>query len=140
MHNSSMMPASSARCLRFPAVTLHSSWNYWRIVKDQSPRKTLKKVLERYHAIYYNFRKRFTDLQWKLLLAIACEERVLHPHAFEFLINYRLGAASSVERALRNLSDTGIIQNTPEGWKVSDIRFQRWLVQLYPHMASHSQN
>jgi Cdc6-like AAA superfamily ATPase len=108
--------------------------------QGQSPRKTLKKVLERYHSIYYNFRNRFTDLQWKLLLAIACEESVKHPHAFEFLINYRLGAASSVERALRNLSDTGIIRNTNNGWKVADIRFQRWLVQLYPHMASHKQN
>lgn len=108
--------------------------------QNQSPRRTLRKVLERYHGIYYNFRKRFTDLQWKLLLAIASEGTVMHPHAFEFLINYRLGAASSVERALRNLSDSGIIRHSEKGWKVSDIRFQRWLVQLYPQVSSHKQN
>lgn len=108
--------------------------------EGQSPRRTLRKVLERYHGIYYNFRNRFTDLQWKLLLAIASEGSVMHPHAFEFLIHYRLGAASSVERALRNLSDSGIIRHADKGWKVSDIRFQRWLVQLYPQMASHKQN
>jgi hypothetical protein len=106
----------------------------------QPSRKILSKVLDRYHRTYYNFRHRFTDLQWKLLLAIASEGSVMHPHAFEFLIHYRLGAASSVERALRNLSDTGIIRYTDKGWKVSDIRFQRWLAQLYPHMTSLRQH
>ncbi len=105
-----------------------------------SPRRAVKLVLERYHPIFYNFRRRFTPLQWKLLLAIACEGCVSHPHAFEFLINYRLGAASSVERALRNLSDTGIIRRTEGGWKTSDIRFRRWLVNLYPQVDSLSQN
>lgn len=107
---------------------------------ENDARKALKTVLERYHPIFYQFRKRFTDLQWKLLLAIACEGSVSHPHAFEFLINYRLGAASSVERALRNLSDSGIIRNNGTGWHVTDIRFRRWLVQLYPQVQSLSQN
>lgn len=109
-------------------------------IGNGSPARAVKRVLEQYHPIFYNFRHRFTPLQWKLLLAVACEGCVSHPHAFEFLLNYRLGAASSVERALRNLSDSGIIRQTPDGWKVSDIRFQRWLVNLYPQVESLSHN
>ena len=108
--------------------------------RNNDAKRALKLVLERYHTIFYQFRRRFTDLQWKLLLAIACEGSVSHPHAFEFLINYRLGAASSVERALKNLSDTAIIRNNGDGWHVADIRFRRWLVQLYPQVQSLSQN
>ena len=105
-------------------------------MNGSSPRKAVKRVLESYHPIFYNFRNRFTALQWKLLLAIACEGYVSHPHAFDFLVNYRLGAASSVERALRNLSDSHIIVQTDMGWKVSNIRFRQWLVNLYPQVES----
>lgn len=108
--------------------------------RSQSPNQALNAVLEKYHALFYNFRHRFTALQWKLLLAIASEGSVMHPHAFEFLINYRLGAASSVERALRNLSDTGIIKQKEAGWQVADVRFGRWLVKLYPQFQGVTQN
>ncbi|MDZ7848457.1 MAG: hypothetical protein U5L96_17845 [Owenweeksia sp.] len=70
------------------------------------------------------------------MLAIAAEGRVAQPHSFDFLVNYRLGAASSVERALRNLSDTGIIHQAENGWRVSQIIFQRWIEWLYPRSVA----
>ncbi len=98
-------------------------------------KKSIEQVMGRYHSVYYSFRHRFTDLQWKLLRAIASEGIVAKPHSFDFLMNYRLGAASSVERALRNLSDSGMIVKKEEGWLISSITFQRWLQWLYGEKA-----
>ena len=77
------------------------------------------------------FKNRFTGLQWNLLRAIALEEKVAQPHAFDFLVKYRLGAASSVERALRNLIDSGMISRSEEGWQLTHVVHKRWLQWLY---------
>ncbi len=97
----------------------------------------INKVMAIYQPAFYTFRNRFTDLQWRLLKAIANEDKVLQPHSFDFLMNYRLGAASSVERALKNLADTGMIMRTEEGWQIENIMLQRWLQWLY---ANKGQN
>ncbi len=97
----------------------------------------INKVMAIYQPAFYTFRKRFTDLQWRLLKAIANEDKVLQPHSFEFLMNYRLGAASSVERALKNLADTGMILRMEDGWQIENVVLQRWLQWLY---ANKGQN
>lgn len=96
----------------------------------------INKVMAIYQPAFYAFRQRFTDLQWRLLKAIANEDKVLQPHSFDFLMNYRLGAASSVERALKNLADTQMIIKTEEGWQVANVMLQRWLQWLYSRSAA----
>jgi hypothetical protein len=76
-------------------------------------------------------RARFTDLQWRLLRALASEEMVSQPHAFDFLVRHKLGAASSVERALRNLLDSKYIYRNEEGYQLSDPILHRWIQYLY---------
>lgn len=88
-------------------------------------------LMNDYHPVLGKIKKRFTKLQWRLLRAIAFEEIVEQPHSFEFLVRHKLGAASSVERALRNLSDSQMIIKTEKGWKLSNIIYQRWLQWLY---------
>ncbi len=88
-------------------------------------------LMNDYHPVLGKIKKRFTKLQWRLLRAIAFEEIVEQPHSFEFLVRHKLGAASSVERALRNLSDSQMILKTDNGWKLSNIIYQRWLQWLY---------
>jgi len=83
------------------------------------------------HAAFFKMKFRFTDLQWRLLRAIAFDEKVLQPHSFDFLVKHRLGAASSVERALKNLSDSHMIEKTDEGWMLSNVLLLRWLQWLY---------
>lgn len=90
-----------------------------------------QRLMQDYHPVLSKMRKRFTKLQWKLLRSIAFEEIVEQPHSFEFLVKHKLGAASSVERALRNLHDTEMILKTEKGWKVSNMVYQRWLQWLY---------
>lgn len=93
--------------------------------------KSIERIMAIRHATFYTFRNRFTDLQWRLLKAIAREQKVLQPHAFEFLMKYRLGAASSVERALKNLAESAMIEKTPKGWQIENVELEAWLRWLY---------
>ncbi len=83
------------------------------------------------HARFYFFKTRFTQLQWNLLRAIALEENVEQPMAFEFLMKYRLGAASSIDRALTNLVQSKIVHKTADGYTLTNTIMLRWFQWLY---------
>lgn len=93
--------------------------------------KAVHQLMQDYHPVLEKIRGRFTKLQWNLLRSIAFEEIVEQPHSFDFLVKYKLGAASSVERALKNLADTQMIIKTEKGWMLSNVIFLRWLQWLY---------
>jgi hypothetical protein len=98
------------------------------IAKEETdPIDPINTLLREVHPLFKIFQHRFTALQWKLLQAIAIEERVAQPHAFAFLVQYNLGAASSIERALQNLLSTKLIQRDEEAYFVQDQLFMRWL-------------
>lgn len=83
------------------------------------------------HPLFTMMRGRFTDLQWKLLRSIAHYELVEQPHAFAFLVKHNFEAASSVERALRNLLDTRFLQKTKEGYRTANPLMHRWMQYVY---------
>ncbi len=84
-----------------------------------------------HHDQFLMLKGRFTNLQWRLLRALASEEEVGQPHAFDFLVKHNLGAASSVERALRNLLDSGFIIRKGDTYSLIDPLLHRWLQYLY---------
>ncbi len=88
-----------------------------------------------HHDYFLMLKGRFTDLQWRLLRALAATEQVEQPHAFDFLVAHKLGAASSVERALRNLLDTGFISRGKEAYQLKNPLLHRWLQHLYFHKS-----
>lgn len=90
-------------------------------------------ALEAHQKVLYSLRHRFTDLQWNLIRAIAAEEIVEQPHSFKFLMKYQLGAASSIERALGNLTTTSVVHKNEYGYTVSNIVFLRWVQWLYKY-------
>jgi hypothetical protein len=98
--------------------------------KQEKAAEAIVNLLKEVHPLFKLFQHRFTDLQWKLLQAIAIEERVEQPHAFAFLVKYNLGAASSIERALQNLLSTKLIQRDEQAYFVHDQLFLRWLQWL----------
>ncbi len=97
----------------------------------QDVAKTKTAVLKKYHPHFSSFKKRFTDLQWRLLRALASAEITAQPHAFDFLVKHKLGAASSVERALKNLLDTEMIERSEYGYFIKNVALQRWLRWVY---------
>lgn len=90
-------------------------------------------ALEAHQKVLYSLRHRFTDLQWNLIRAIAAEEIVEQPHSFKFLMKHQLGAASSIERALGNLTTTSVVHKNEYGYTVSNIVFLRWVQWLYKY-------
>ena len=95
--------------------------------KQTDPDHAIRELLQEVNPLFKIFQHRFTALQWKLLQAIAIEERVEQPHAFAFLVKYNLGAASSIERALQNLLSTKLIHRDSEAYFVLDPLLMRWL-------------
>ncbi|MDR0207337.1 MAG: hypothetical protein LBI45_08800 [Bacteroidales bacterium] len=59
--------------------------------------------------IYLQFRKLMTVRQWKLLIAIAKEERLKKTTVSNFLQKFILGSASSVKIALQSLLEKRLI-------------------------------
>ncbi len=92
----------------------------------------IKALMEQRHRHFLFFKARFTSLQWNLLRALALEENVQQPLAFSFLVKYKLGAASSVDRALTNLlSSRMILKSQEEGYILRDVALLRWFQWLY---------
>jgi hypothetical protein len=62
----------------------------------------------------------------RLLLAMA-ESPTRHVFAAEFMAQHRLGAASSVQRAVQRLTKRGIIRRTGHGYRIIDPLFVLWM-------------
>ncbi len=82
-------------------------------------------------AVFFQYRQLLTPAQWRLLGAIAVEEKVYNPTAGQFLKHFELGAASAVQRSLAALEQKEMIfkENNDKGsfYQVYDCFLSRWL-------------
>jgi len=104
-------------------------------IKKEDVQEVCKNILAQNETIYQQFRKLLTDRQWKLLIAIAKEEKLRKPTASNFLQKYNLGSASSVKIALQSLLDKrliiSIISRKEEFYLVDDLFLLRYLQYKY---------
>jgi hypothetical protein len=61
---------------------------------------------------------------------LAKEEPVANPLAQDLIAPYALGAASSVNTALKALLDKELIVRTEEGYRVHEVLLGRWLDRI----------
>ncbi|MDX2190831.1 MAG: ATP-binding protein [Bacteroidota bacterium] len=91
-------------------------------------------ILQEQAHIFLQYRNLITAPQWQLLKALAKEESTKQPFNKDFLIKYRLGAASSTKRSLDSLIEKELIlaESTPNGmeYSVYDKLFLRYLQRL----------
>jgi AAA+ ATPase superfamily predicted ATPase len=87
-------------------------------------------ALEQDEAWFHQIGRSLTDMQWKLLKALAKEEPVANPLAQDLIAPYALGAASSVNTALKALLDKELIVRTEEGYRVHEVLLGRWLDRI----------
>lgn len=87
-------------------------------------------IIQQEIPIYSAYQQLMTSFQWKLLVAIAREESVQNPMAKEFLTTHELGAASSVNSALKMLESKEFVIRTDVGFVVHDTLLMRWLQSL----------
>ena len=84
---------------------------------------------------YMQYRSLLTPIQWQLLVAIAKEGLVTEPQAQNFLRKHKIGAASSVKKALNALLDKEMIYsvetNEKTAYRVYNVFLMRWLERTF---------
>lgn len=74
-----------------------------RLITMDEVLKACSEVLQIWENSFYQYRNLLTKAQWELLTAIAREEKLLKPHATEFIRKHQLGNSSLVKRGLEAL-------------------------------------
>lgn len=102
-----------------------------KAITSESITKQLNEILIENENVYFQYRNLITPTQWKLLKAIALEQRVEKPFAQEFMRKHNLGTAANVKRSLEALvAKEMIFYNasiaTPY-YEVQDKFLMRWL-------------
>ena len=110
----------------------HEIFNEGRkIITEEIVFKTLNKILIENENTYYQFRHLITQLQWKLLKAIAIEENVIQIFSQSFLQKHQLGSSSNVKRGINALLEKELVyfESSKEAahYEVSDKFLMHWI-------------
>ncbi len=87
-------------------------------------------ILDQESLVFSGYTKLLTNMQWKVLLAVAKEEPLVNPLANEFINRNKLGAASSVSTALKMLAKNELVIIDENKFYVHDVLLARWLQRL----------
>jgi len=93
--------------------------------------KACDSILEEQENIFFQYRNLLTSPQWKLLKAIAKEDKVYQPTGIKFISTYQLGNPASVKRSLESLVNKEMvykkITHDTSYYQVYDCFLSRWL-------------
>ena len=87
----------------------------------------MNETLEQESPLFGQFKMMLTSRQWQILKAIAIEENVPNPFSQSFIKKYDLGAASSVNAAIKALLDKEILIYWDESYTLHDTLLMRWM-------------
>lgn len=90
-------------------------------------------ILKEQEIVFIGYRNLLTTHQWKLLKAIAREEKVYQPTGMEFSTKYNLANPATILRSLHSLQKYELIYKDfdPEGkpfFSVYDVFFRKWCI------------
>ncbi len=105
------------------------SENYKEIYTEQI-NNVFGRLLDENAYYFENIKQLLTDLQWKLLRAIAKEGKVKEINSNTFLSKYALGSSSSVNTAVKSLLKKELIYKENDHYFVYDLLFSKWLEKL----------
>lgn len=86
-----------------------------------------RKIIEENKYYFESYKTILTDHQWKLLQAIAKEQETNGIMSKEFIYKYKLGAASSVQTAVKSLEKKELIIKENNKYYLTDLLFAEWL-------------
>jgi AAA+ ATPase superfamily predicted ATPase len=89
--------------------------------------KTLINILNENEPVYSNYLRLITPGQFRILKAIALNGGVENPTSKEFLSDYNLGAASSVNQAIGSLTEKDFIFLSDKQLQLNDVFFSQWI-------------
>ena len=101
--------------------------------------ETVKRVCDEQlilqHGTFMQYRSLLSPVQWQLLLGIAKEGLVTEPQAQDFLQKYKIGAASSAQKALKALLDKEMVLSVETtgktAYRVYNVFLMRWLDRTF---------
>ncbi len=100
-------------------------------IELETVQKSILEIFEQNESVYYQYKNLLTDAQWKLLQAIAREERLYNPHAKKVIEKYKLGTSSMVTRGMDALLAKEMIYYNAgvdkPYYEVYDKFLMRWL-------------
>lgn len=85
-----------------------------------------EQLLEMESADFENIFVTLTTHQKQFLKAVAAA-RPKNLHAASFLAEHRLGSQGGIQSSLKKLIALDLLENTDQGWRVTDPIFARWL-------------
>ena len=92
-------------------------------------------ILDREAPTFLQYRSMLTPAQWKMLIAIAKEDKVRHITSASFLSRYRLSNATTAKRSVLSLAGQELLmtESTKEGtdYLIYKLFFSRWLQREY---------
>ena len=89
--------------------------------------ETTNEILEENRVVFNNYKNLLSLNQWKLLEAIAKEDRVKHISAKEFMYKHNLGTPSSINGSLKVLLDKEMVYQDENNYQVVDLFLSKWL-------------
>lgn len=87
----------------------------------------LLSLVRRQAYIYQSLFADLTERQREIVRAIAAENLATNVTSSEFVRKYHLKSASSVQSALKGLSNKGIVGKSGEGYVINDRLFKYWI-------------
>ncbi len=96
-------------------------------LKEGILQDVFQQILNQESLVYSGYTRLLTDMQWKVLLAVAKEEPLESPLANKFINRNQLGAASSVSTALKMLLKKEFVIVDGDYYYVHDVLLARWL-------------
>ena len=81
--------------------------------------------------VFANYRNLLTEKQWEILTAIAIDDPVKGPYSEGFRRKHNLGAASTVETALKTLIEKELIIRQNNQYMIHDTMLCRWLQKWF---------
>jgi len=89
-------------------------------------------ILHERENIFYSYRNLLTEFQFKLLKSIAKEKQVNQPYEKEFIRKHNLGTPSTVNAAIKALSEKELIAEESGSYFVQDVFLSSWLDNNFP--------
>lgn len=88
-------------------------------------------ILEEQEVQYVTIRGLLTDLQWRVLEAIALEGDVAKTTGKDWLMKYKLGSASSIQAVISAMDQREMIVKEENGYRLMDPMMEHWFRRRY---------
>jgi len=102
----------------------------YNTVKPEYLPQVFRDIIEQESPFFSGYSKLLTKTQWDVLLSVAKEEPLINPLSKQFIDKYHLGAASTVNSALKMLQKSELIIEEEGKYYVHDVLLTRWLQLL----------